>query len=128
MCEWPIWPSIFFTLDFPMGRDLQRTKGGSQPDSPLSQSEAASQLSSNHLKYLTKPSVPGRQTSWSVKRVDAFIKAHNDHKIKGLSSSDIGRYLETIGRENRLSGWQFRQVVDAIRILCFAFRVPAGTA
>jgi hypothetical protein len=52
-----------------------------------------------------------------VKRVEGFIKAQNGHRIKSLSDSDITQYFETIGRHGRLSGWQFRQCVDAIRIL-----------
>ena len=52
-----------------------------------------------------------------MKRVEEFIKAQNGHKIKSLSGRDITQYFETIGRQGRLSGWQFHQCVDAIRIL-----------
>jgi hypothetical protein len=62
-----------------------------------------------------------------VKRVEKFIKAHNGLRIKSLASPDITSYLETIGREMRLTGWQFRQCVDAIRILyCDLLLTPAA--
>jgi len=57
-----------------------------------------------------------KQRRWQVKRVEAFIKAQNDRKIKTLSADEINRYFEMIGRRNRLAGWQFRQCIDAIRI------------
>jgi len=62
-----------------------------------------------------------------VKRVEAFIKAQNGLKIKTLSGDDIARYFETIGRQNRLPCWQFRQSIDAIRILyCDLLATPAA--
>jgi len=52
-----------------------------------------------------------------VKRVEAFIKAQNGLKIKTLSGEDIDRYFEMTGRVNRLSYWQFRRCIDAMRTL-----------
>ncbi len=54
---------------------------------------------------------------WYVKRVEEFIKAQKGRRIKSLSGKDISKYFETIGREEHLSGWQFHQCIDAIRIL-----------
>lgn len=86
-------------------------------DFPLPGPEAASRFFDNYLKYLIDASVPEKQRRWYVKRVEEFIKAQNGRKIKSLSGTDISQYLEMIGRQNRLSGWQFRQIIDAIRIL-----------
>lgn len=86
---------------------------------------AAARFFDNYLKCLTNASVPEKQRRWYVKRIEEFIRAQNGRKIKGLSTDDITRYLETIGRENRLSGWQFRQCIDAIRILyCQLLNTP----
>ena len=79
--------------------------------------DAASRFFDNYLMCLAKAAVPERQRRWYVKRVEEFIKAHEGRKIKQLSASDIDRYLDVIGRKNRFAGWQFRQCVDAIRIL-----------
>ncbi len=87
------------------------------PGSPYSSSDAASRFFTNYLKCLAQASIPEKHKRWYVRRVEDFIKAHNGHKIKRLSAQDINSYFEVIGRETRLSGWQFRQCVDAIRIL-----------
>jgi integron integrase len=86
-------------------------------DSPISVPDAASRFYDNYLNCLIKASIPEKQRRWYVKRIEEFIKAHNGHKIKALSGADIARYLDMIGRQNRLAGWQFHQCIDAIRIL-----------
>ncbi len=86
-------------------------------DSPAIIPDAASRFFDNYLDCLRKASIPEKQRRWYVKRVEAFIKAQNGHKIKTLSGDDVAWYLEVIGRENRLPGWQFPQCIDAIRIL-----------
>ena len=86
-------------------------------DSPVNVPDAASRFFDNYLKCLNKASIPEKQRRWYVKRVEEFIKAQNGLKIKTLSGNDIAHYFETIGRQNRLSGWQFHQCIDAIRIL-----------
>ena len=87
------------------------------PDSPVIIPDAASRFFDNYLVCLRKASIPGKQRRWYVKRVDAFIKVQNGYKIKPLSGDDIARYFEMTGRVKRLPDWQFRQCIDAIRIL-----------
>jgi hypothetical protein len=60
----------------------------------------------NYLISLEKANIPEKYRRWYVKRIEEFIRAHNGHKIKGLSGADIARYFDVIGRENRLAGWQ----------------------
>ena len=60
---------------------------------------------------------PGEAKALDVKRVEDFIRARNGRKIKALSGNDLDRFFEAIGRENRLTGWQFLQCIEAIRIL-----------
>jgi len=86
-------------------------------DSSLFSSDAASRFFSNYLICLAKESVPDKYRRWYVRHIEAFIKTHNGRKIKQLSAQDIHSYLETIGRQERIPGWQFRQHIDAIRIL-----------
>lgn len=87
------------------------------PDSPVAVPDPASRFYDNYLNCLVKASIPEKQRRWHVKRVEEFIKKQNGRKIKELSSSDIANYFDTIGRQNRLAGWQFHQCIDAIRIL-----------
>jgi integron integrase len=86
-------------------------------DSPAIIPDATARFFDNYLACLDKAGIPHQQRRWYVKRVEDFIKAQKGHRIKSLSGSEIASYLEAIGRENRLAGWQFRQCVDAIRIL-----------
>ncbi len=86
-------------------------------DSPSNIPDAASRFFDNYLLCLKKASIPEKQRRWYVKRVEDFIKAQNGHKIKSISVDAITQYFEAIGRQNHLAGWQFRQCVDAIRIL-----------
>jgi len=96
-------------------------------DYPAIVPDAASRFFDNYLECLHKASIPEKQRRWYVKRVEAFIKAQNGLKIKTLSGDDITRYFEMIGRKNRLSSWQFRQCIDAIRILyCDLLAIPAA--
>jgi len=85
-------------------------------DIPSVVPDSASRFFDNYLKCLIKSSIPEKQRRWYVKRVEEFIKAQNGRKIKGLLAADITQYFETIGRQNRLAGWQFHQCIDAIRI------------
>ena len=80
-------------------------------------SDAASRFFDNYLNCLDKASIPEKQRRWYVKPIEEFIRAQNGHKIKSHSGRGITQYFETIGRQGRLSGWQFHQCVDAIRIL-----------
>lgn len=86
-------------------------------DSPRSVPETVSRFFSNYLLCLNKYPIPEKQMRWYVKRVEEFIKAQNGRKIKTLSVRDVTLYLEMLGRQNRLSGWQLAQCIDAIRIL-----------
>ena len=96
-------------------------------DRSLFSSEAASRFFSNYLKFLNNSGIPRKHHRWFVRHVETFIKAHNGRKIKQLTCRDIETYLETLGRQERLAGWQFRQHVDAIRILyCQLLRTGVG--
>ena len=96
------------------------------PDSHVGVSDAASRFFDNFLNCLARASVPEKQRRWYIKHIEAFIKAHDGHKIKSLSGPDIHRYFELVGRQNRLAGWQFGQLIGAIRILyCGLLRTSA---
>ena len=94
----------------------------SNPPAP----DAIARFYDNYLNCLHKASIPEKQRRWYVKRIEAFIKTHSGRKIKSLSGQEVSRYLEMIGRQNRPSGWQFAQCIDAIRILyCELLSTPA---
>ena len=102
------------------------TRKAHRLDFPPPSQKAASRFFDNYLNCLINASIPEKQRPWCVKRIEAFITAQCGHKIKGLCGEDISRYLDMIGRQNRLAAWQFRQIIDAIRILyCDLLRTGA---
>jgi len=71
-------------------------------------------------KYLSKTvsyKVPEPSRKWYVRRVEAFINAHAGHKLATLAAQDMRDDLDVIGRNERMEDWQFKQSVDALRIL-----------
>lgn len=86
-------------------------------NSPVVVPDAVSRFFDKYIACLHKASIPEKQRRWYVKRVEDFIKTQNNRKIKSLSARDISQYFDMIGRQNKLTGWQFHQCIDAIRIL-----------
>ena len=71
-------------------------------------------------KYIAKTvtyDVPERARMWYVKRVEHFIKSFPETRLQSISSDELSDYLKGIGRKSDCQDWQFRQVVDALRIL-----------
>ena len=71
-------------------------------------------------KYIDKTAsygVPERARRWYVKRVESFIRAFPDARLQSITAEDVSDYLDVIGRKSDCQDWQFRQVVDALRIL-----------
>ena len=100
---------------------------GPMSDDPVTVPVSAARFFNNYLECLCKASIPERQRRWYVKHIEDFIKAQNGRRIKSLSRSDLTEYLEMIGRQNHLKDWQYRQCVNAIRILyCDLLLTPAG--
>jgi integron integrase len=71
-------------------------------------------------KYIAKTrayNVTPKVARWYVRHAEAYIKAHQDVRLAEHSAEDVEKYLRGKGRNSRLEDWQFRQIVDALRIL-----------
>ncbi len=79
--------------------------------------DSESRFFHNYILCLNRASIPEKAKRWYVKRIEQFIKAHEDRKLRSLSNEDITHYFENIGRQSNLHGWQFYQCIDAVRIL-----------
>ena len=64
--------------------------------------------------------VPPKSVRWYVKRVEEFIKQHPDTPLNKHAQNSVESYLDKLGRNPRLEDWQFKQAVDALRILFVA--------
>jgi integron integrase len=71
-------------------------------------------------KYIEKTKTYGLKDSvarWYVVRVEDYIKAHPDQRLKVHSAATMEAYLKVVGGRENLQPWQFKQVVEALRIL-----------
>jgi len=62
-------------------------------------------------------SVPEKSRCWYVKHAEDYIKSHSNIRLAQHSESTVTEYLEKLGRNTRLTDWQFKQAVDALKIL-----------
>ena len=61
--------------------------------------------------------VPEKAIPWYRKHVQAFIDDHADCRLKSHSPESLQCWLEKQGSRSQVSDWQFRQKVDALRLL-----------
>jgi integron integrase len=71
--------------------------------------------------YNIKPKV----ARWYVRHAEQYIKAHPNQRLASHSQHEIEQYLREKGRNPRLEDWQFRQIVDALKILFVEMVQPA---
>ena len=70
-----------------------------------------------YIEKLNENSIPTKSKRWYVKRVEDYIKAHCNIRLAQHSESTVKKYLEKLGRNYRLTDWQFKQAVEALKIL-----------
>jgi hypothetical protein len=75
-------------------------------------------------KYILKTTPEGARR-WYVRHVEVFIKAQSGRRLSTLTADDIEHYLKEKGISEKLADWQFRQMVDALRILFTGVVSPA---
>lgn len=54
---------------------------------------------------------------WHVRHAEAYIRAHSERRLAEHTAEDVAAYLQEKGRNTRLAGWQFAQIVRAVQIL-----------
>lgn len=90
--------------------------------------DSVSRFWDNYLSKTISYDVPERARQWYVRRVEAFINAHAGRRLATLSGQDVCHYLDVIGRNERTEDWQFKQTVDALRILFVELVRPSWVA
>ena len=71
-------------------------------------------------KYIEKTKSYGikdKAVRWHVKHAENYIKAHSDIRLVEHSAEQIDQYFQEKSRSYRLSDWQFKQLITAIKIL-----------
>jgi len=93
------------------------------------ESEPVARFWDKYIEVLSKQGVKESSRRWYVKRVEQYIKHFSDERLQSHTHEHVTKYFTEIGHEGRLSDWQFRQVVDAIRILfCDLLNAELGSA
>lgn len=80
-------------------------------------SQAESRFWDNFILKTKTYNVAPRAVRWYVRHVEEYIKVHADLRLRRHSPRHVEQYLRDKGRHTRLRGWQFRQIIDALRIL-----------
>ncbi len=78
-----------------------------------------------YAEFLRQFRVPAKAVPWYRRHIEAFIADHPDVRLLSHSAESVERWLSKVGRDPNLTDWQFRQKVDALRILMGHFlRLP----
>ena len=71
----------------------------------------------NYLSILEKYSIPQKARHWYRNHAEEYISAHHAVKLQHHTPEHVDNYLNAKGRLENLQEWQFRQIVDALRLL-----------
>ncbi len=83
------------------------------------------QFWSRYLEVLRLFRVPKKALPWYRKHVQGFIDDHPGIRLQQQTPGDLQLWLEKLGRNPLIGEWQFRQKVDALRLLfCHFLKAP----
>ena len=99
----------------------------SNDSSPPRRSEAGTPSHwQQYLDLLEKTGVPEGARRWYVARVESFLREMEGTPVRALAPEAITAFFDKVAREGQLADWQFRQLVDAVRLLVDLADAPAG--
>ncbi len=81
-----------------------------------------------YLSVLERRRVPENQRQWYMRRAEAFVEAVKPARMGEVSAEQITAFFHDHAREQRLSEWQFRQMVDAVQLLLVDLSRSPGAA
>lgn len=79
--------------------------------------QSKSRFWDNYIVKTKSYGVKNHLVRWYVKHAEDYIKAHSGTKLADHTAVFVEQYLAEKGRKNRLDGWQFRQMIIAIKLL-----------
>lgn len=79
--------------------------------------DAVQKFWDRYIEVLLNHGVKQSSARWYVKRVEQYIAYYPDERLARHTAGHVTRFFTEIGRSSQLKAWQFRQIVDAIRIL-----------
>jgi len=70
-----------------------------------------------YAKALYRKNIVGKNAEWYVLRAQEYIKQLDGKRLRTISSEEMDRYLDVIGRNGDLSSWQQGQITSALAVL-----------
>ncbi|MET0123768.1 MAG: integron integrase [Candidatus Thiodiazotropha sp. 6PLUC9] len=71
----------------------------------------------NYTVMLKRFRIPPKSIPWYRRHIEAFLADHPNVRLRSHSTKSVTDWLERIGRDTNINAWQYRQKVDALRIL-----------
>lgn len=69
--------------------------------------------------------IPDKAIPWYRRHIEGFLADHPDIRLRSHTAESVLQWLEHCGRNPNITDWQFRQKVDALRLLFGQFvRLP----
>ena len=79
-------------------------------------------------KCFTLEGIPSKQHFYYRIRANQFIDAGKGRDPGSLQVDEVGEILGLLGRDDKLTDWQFAQLVDAVRILLTKCLISSASA
>ncbi|MDH5446989.1 MAG: integron integrase [Gammaproteobacteria bacterium] len=80
-------------------------------------SQSVSRFWENYINISKSYGVKQSALRWYVRHAEDYIKAHKDTRLSLHTPQILEVYLRDKGREKYLKDWQYKQAIDALRIL-----------
>jgi len=87
------------------------------PVNPSSQAEKIRSFWHRHTEMISDSGVKPPFDTWMVRRAEHYIVAQPDRRLADQTPAEVDAYLAELACNPALEDWQFRQAVDAIRML-----------
>ncbi len=86
-------------------------------DSKIASSAHGQAFWVRYFSVLSTFRIPEKTHPWYQKHVEQFIAFLPDTQLQNRSAEDTQKWLETLSRQQQIADWQFRQKVNALRLL-----------
>jgi integron integrase len=70
-----------------------------------------------YIEILKKFRIRANAIPWYRRHIEGFLSDHPEVRLRSHTAESVEKWLEQIGRNPKISDWQYRQKVDAVRIL-----------
>jgi hypothetical protein len=71
----------------------------------------------SYTTLLKRFRIPPKAIPWYRRHIEGFLADNPTVRLKSHTAESIERWLDHIGRDSSINTWQYRQKVDALRVL-----------